>query len=126
MKTSVNGAPILDGRGLHQVKERIQAEFEKARRHELVLKLADTALPDLDGAGTEPQSALRPRRPLAQIVAPILAVCNRRFDAIRSAHHHKSSVVTVPTETAEELIRQSTQVMSEGPKKEERHIVEAE
>ena len=91
MKTSRNGALVMTGRGLEEVRKQIKERFALVREQ--------NAKPIAVETGKEP----RPIRPLAEIAAPILKVAAARFTSFKHSRHQDTYVVTSPSETAEEL-----------------------
>jgi hypothetical protein len=103
----------MSGTGVAQVKERIQAEFEKARQTDTV-KVA--------------RFNPRPLRPLAKIAGPAQKAAEDRFKnlAVRHAGQQEPYVVVVPKESAAELYALSERAVSKlniAPQREERHEV---
>jgi hypothetical protein len=85
------GAPTkVSGIGLMLVKERIQAEFERARQNHVVKRV-------------RPMS--KPPRSLTQVAAPALRVVQHRLSSTTVWHalHQDAHFVAVPRESANEL-----------------------
>ena len=103
MKTSPNGAPILHGRGLQSVRERIQQAFrpihKDASQNECEIESVEEVKLDVTPA------APKPLRPLADRAEPILRVAERRFKHAVGRRHHHDAVhnVVVPTESVQDL-----------------------
>jgi hypothetical protein len=89
MKTSLNGGVTMSGIGVKEVQERIQAEFEKARRTVPVTVRTQTIQ----------------ERPLAAVAAPVLRAAENRFKGttVRHAHLRDAHLIVVPKESAAEL-----------------------
>ena len=119
MKTSPNGAAMMTGAGVKQVRKKIQEEFGKALSVDEAQQQAITA--ELDGAAPP-----KPLRDLADVAVPILKVAERKFRDVVVGHARPVYHIACPTETAEQLIAEAMKVVKSTPKKEERQIVEGE
>lgn len=102
MKTSPNGAPILDGRGLQSVRERIQQAFQDIHKD---IPLNERQVEIIEEVKPVAAAAPKPLRPLADRAEPILRVPGRRFQHVvgRKHHHPNVYVVKVPKEKVQDL-----------------------
>jgi hypothetical protein len=107
MKTSASGAPILTGSGLQSVRECIRQAFQEIYKDTSLTEQKIEIVVEVK-PGVAPLRQ-KPLRPLAERAAPVLRAAERRFQhAVRRIHHHSAvNHVSVPTETATELIRQA-------------------
>jgi hypothetical protein len=107
MKISSNGAPVCTGVGVATVRKTIEDAFAIVRTD--VRK--DTIQPEIETVeevkiDIKPEPAPEKALPsLAERAAPILRVAEHRFQhAVGRRHHHPNvHIVSVPTETAQEL-----------------------
>lgn len=102
LKTSPNGAPILDGRGLQSVRERIQQAFQDIHKD---IPLNERQFEIIEEVKPVAAAAPKPLRPLADRAEPILRVPGRRFQHVvgRKHHHPNVYVVKVPKEKVQDL-----------------------
>ena len=130
MKVSPNGAPILSGGGLQQVKERIQQRFTQAREAG-VTSLVPTKPP----AHRSPLQAEvevvqeKPLRPLAEQAAVLVRVAERSFakSAVRHARTQESYWVVDVREPVDELFAAAIEAIERDvpkqQKRSERHEI---
>ena len=114
MTTSRSDSPLLDGRGLAHVRERVRKAFEAVHTH-LANELSVEPAADASSVHQATAQAAQPKpmRPLAQRAAPYLKAAERH---LQHAPMHQSrlsvvQVVFVPTESAEELIAQALETL---------------
>jgi hypothetical protein len=114
MKISPNRAPILHGSGLQSVRKRIEAEFAKANNSGPTSLMPPKPVAEtshLSEVNVVETTAAKPRPPLVELAAPLLRVAENRYRATRLSHHKVEHLVTMPTETAEELFAAATRVV---------------
>jgi hypothetical protein len=106
MKVSSRGAPIEHGRGLQSVRDHIRREFERVHKDIVrTIEIVEKSTIDI-----KPEAVPeKPLPPLAERAAPFLKTALRTCQHAEGRRHHHSAVhhITVPTETAEELIGQA-------------------
>lgn len=111
MKISENGAPILSGRGLQEVRKLIEVRFAEARKGLVTPdRNSQKFSPTLKSGGQGVEH--RPLQPLAEIVAPVLRAAERSFDNAPLHHHrHEIYVVSKPKESAAQLFTECEEAM---------------
>ena len=128
-----NGAPILSGSGLQQVKERIQQRFAEARESGAT-SLVPTKVVTTTKAGLDAQVVQRAkreqkeRRTLKEKSAPLLkSLIESRYAATRLTHSRGAIPIVVPTESVNELLAKAVKAVEAAnlpeQKKEERHEI---
>jgi len=100
-KVSESGAPIQTGRGLEETKRRIKEAFERIRQHPAVRHSKPTPQPQVELVYTERHKTRFHERAKRLSLA-----------ALSSSHLMKATrshvfEIAVPTESAEELIREA-------------------
>ena len=133
MKVSPNGAPILSGTGLQQVKERIQQRFAQARESGATSlvpkKVVTTAKAGLDAQVMQrAKREQKERRTLEEKSAPLLKyLAESRYAATRLTHSRGAIPIVVPTESVSELFAKAVKALGATnlpeQKKEERHEI---
>jgi hypothetical protein len=133
LKTSPNGAPILSGSGLQQVKDRIQQRFAEARESGAT-SLVPKKVIKAAKAGRDAQVVQRTKREqkehrtLEERSAPLLkSLVESRYAATRLTHSRGPIPIVVPTESVGELFAQAVKAVDgtniPQQKKEERHEI---
>ena len=113
--TSGNGAPILHGRGLAQVRERIREAFNTIHSNpgDMRIEVMKEVLTKEDAANPQKEEE-EATQPLAERASPYLKAAvqlvQRRRPAKPSSNVH---LISVPTESAEELIEQAIKAMED-------------
>jgi hypothetical protein len=131
LKVSPNGAPILSGSGLQQVKERIEQRFARAREAG-VTSLVPTKPPAHRSPPLQAEVEVvpaKPLRPLAEQAAVLVRVAARRFANTAAKHPRtqESYCVVDVRETVDELFAAAIEAIerdvSKQQTKTERHEI---
>lgn len=124
--------PTRSSPGIDAVRQRIEAAFEKARKHHepVTCDSKVLTLSRLRATTVPPhQPPPRPLKPLSDTAGPILRAAERRFAnvSIRHQHHFKTCYdVIVPVESAERLIQQATAALGSFPQEKSKRFEIAE
>jgi hypothetical protein len=100
VKVSENGAPIQTGRGVEETKRRITEPFEKIRQHHAEPSLVSPR-PQVEFAYTEQHEERFQSRVKRLTLAALFS------SYIMKATHSRVIEITVPTESAEDLIAEA-------------------
>jgi hypothetical protein len=109
MKVSPNGANILDGKGLHSVRERIQQAFESVRvdvRTDFLAQVLEEIeiTEEVEFIDLDLEHAHEPLRPLAERVETIVTAAEQGLQHTADWEPHSAvHYIAVPTETPEQL-----------------------
>ena len=129
MKVSPNGAPILSGTGLQQVKERIEQRFAQAREAGATSLVPSKPVAHPSPPQTEAEvEPAQPLRPLAEQAAVLVRIAERRFakTVVRHARAQESYWVADVREPVEELFAAAIEAIERDvpqQKKDFRHEV---
>ncbi len=122
---SENGAPILSGEALQRIREDVAKRFAEALGQGATSLVP--AKPRMDRILEATPPAPKPLRPLCEIAVPILKVATRQAGStpVRHIRHQETFEIVRPTETLEELFKESITALADLPQaaRHQRHEV---
>ena len=114
---SENGAPILHGEALKRIREDVAKRFAEALGQGATTLVPPKPSEERSLLAPTSLAPARPLRPLHEIATPILKVATRQAGStpVRHIRHQETFEIVRPTESLEELFKESIAVLADLP-----------